>query len=388
MSRARPVVAVTVACLGVAPATAVAQADVTLELGASQIGAAVGADTDDARFAIGGLRASHYRPNGTGIYASFLGGQVFGDSVGGSFASGVIEATLRDQWSPSWSGGLETRFLGFGIKDPFPYRTLATELGTSVRHRTAHTSFEVGARGGIGHSRVELWRRVGGLTRVFEDDLWRVGGDAELLVGSPSVQVGVVGSSHKTSGETYTSLGGRLVFGGDWGVVEVRADRWDTPLGPETTGGVAMVVPLGGWSFRAFFGRPDPDPLTLAQPGTGSGGVLLGRSLYSSARTLGREGALHEVLTYSDSGSRVRLTVDAPDGAARVQLLGDFTLWEPIPMTRAGDRWVAEVDVPVGTHHFGFLVDDEWYVPADAPDVVPDEWGRASATLVIEGAGS
>jgi hypothetical protein len=47
---------------------------------------------------------------------------------------------------------------------------------------------------------------------------------------------------------------------------------------------------------------------------------------------------------------------------------------------------MAEVDVANGTHHYGFLVDDEWYVPDDARDVVPDEWGRLSAILVIEGA--
>ena len=54
-------------------------------------------------------------------------------------------------------------------------------------------------------------------------------------------------------------------------------------------------------------------------------------------------------------------------------------------MSRQGDRWLVEVDVAPGTHHFGFLIDNEWYVPDDAPDVVLDEWGRKSATLVIEG---
>ena len=364
-----------------------AQTDVTLEFGASQIGSAVGTDTDDARFAMGGLRASHYAPTGSGVYASFLGGRVFGDSVGGSFASAIIEATLRDQWATAWTGGFDARLLGFGVRDPFPYRTVAAEIGPWVRYRTPSTSLKVGAVGGVGRSRVEIWRRVGGLTRVFEDDLWRIGTTAEILVGSPTVQIGVAGSSHKTSGDIYSSLGGRLVFGGRWGVVELRADRWDTPLGYETTGGLGLVIPFaGGWSFRGFFGRTEPDPLTLAQPGSGSGGVLVGRSLYSTAASLGGADVSFEVLEYTDEGSRVRLSVEAPEGANRVQLLGDFTLWAPIPMRRNGDRWIAELDVGVGTYHYGFLVDDEWYVPDDAPDVVPDEWGRRSATLVIEGA--
>jgi 1,4-alpha-glucan branching enzyme len=81
----------------------------------------------------------------------------------------------------------------------------------------------------------------------------------------------------------------------------------------------------------------------------------------------------------------VRFSVEAPEGAASVQVLGDFNLWAPLAMRREGTRWIADVEVARGTHHFGFLVDGRWYLPDDAPDRVPDEWGRASATLVIEG---
>ena len=119
-------------CLGATCVSLSAQTDVTLELGASQIGPAAGVDTDDARFAIGGLRASSYASGGSGVYASFLAGQVFGDSVGGSFVSALIEATLRRQWSARWSGSLEASFLGFGVEDPFPYRTLAGPDGSVV----------------------------------------------------------------------------------------------------------------------------------------------------------------------------------------------------------------------------------------------------------------
>lgn len=379
-------------CAGPACLSVSAQTEVTLELGASQIGPATGADTNDARFAMGGLRASHYTLGGSGVYASFLGGQVFGDSVGGSFASAIIEATARDQWSTRWSGSMDVKFLGFGVREPFSYRTLAGEMGTSVRYRSSSTSLRVGVVGGLGRSRSETWTRVRRLSdiavTISEVDLWRIGTTAELLLGSPTFQIGVAGSSHKASGDIYSALGGRLVLGGSWGLVELRVDRWDTPFGYETTGGLALAIPLGsGWSLRGFFGRSEPDPLTLVQPGSGSGGFLLGRSLVSTAPDFVGSEAPFEILQYTDTGSRIRFSVDAPAGATHVQLLGDFTLWDPLPMRREGDRWIVELDVPVGTHHFGFLVDDEWYVPDDAPDVVPDEWGRRSATLVIEGAG-
>lgn len=389
MSPARIVLLGAVYCLGPTAASAAAQTQLTLELGGSQVGPAADFDSEDARFAMGGLRASVYGPQGSGVYASFLGGQVLGDSVGGSFFSGIVEANLRDHWSNRWTGNMDFKLFGFGVKDPFPYRTLAAEVAPSVQYRTPVVSLKAGVVGGMGRSRVELWRRVGGPTRVFSDDLWRLGANAEFLVGTPTVQVGLSGSSHESAGDMYSSLGGRLVFGGEWGVFELRADRWETPLGYETTGGLAMAIALGrGWSFRGFVGRSDPDPLTLAQPGSGSGGALLGWTFYSTAPTVSERNALYEVLSYSEQTSRVRLSVEPPEGTTQVQLLGDFTLWEPISMTREGDRWITELDVGAGTHHYGFLVDDEWYVPDDAPDVVPDEWGRLSATLVIEGAGS
>ena len=36
-----------------------------------------------------------------------------------------------------------------------------------------------------------------------------------------------------------------------------------------------------------------------------------------------------------------------------------------------------------GAHHFGFLVDGEWFVPETATGRVSDEWGRVNATLVV-----
>ena len=385
--------ALAVALSWLAPRAGAAQTDLTLELGASQIGPAADLDAADAQFVIGGLRATVLGPNGSTVYGSVLGGRVLGDSTGGSFVSGLVEGRLREDWTDRWSGSMGFKLFGFGVREPFPYRMLGFEVGPSVTHRTAHTSLEVGVLGGVGTSRVELINRIGVFilcppAGVCEDDLWRVGGHGELLVGSPTVQVGLSGSTHRSSGDDFHALGGRLVAGGSWGVVELGVDRWSTPVGYETTGGLSVTIPFGrGWSLRGFFGRGDPDPLTLAQPGSGSGGALLGWTFFSTAPGVDTSGALHEVVAYTPSGGRVRLTLDAPSDATVVQVLGDFTVWEPVDMRRDGDRWVAELDVPAGTHHYGFLIDDEWYVPDDAPDVVPDEWGRLSATLVIEGAG-
>ncbi len=78
------------------------------------------------------------------------------------------------------------------------------------------------------------------------------------------------------------------------------------------------------------------------------------------------------------------MLVNAPAAADRVELVGDFTVWEAVPMMRRGDLWEVELEVDAGAHHYGYLVDGEWYVPEDERSVVPDEWGRMSAILVIE----
>jgi len=385
--RARAAVSLLIAFVsaGPLPVRASAQSDVTLEIGASQIGPPIGTEGENARFLIGGLRGSHYAASGSGVFGSLLFGQTLDGMTGGSFLSGMVAAALTDRWSESLTASMDVSLMGFGVQAPFPYRAFAAEGGPSLRLRTRNLSMKVAGVAGIGRSRLELWRVEGGPTRVFEDELWRAGGTAEVMVGPATSSFGVVGGMHHTPGGDYRNAGARLVLAGSWGVAEVSLDRWDTPSSVETTGGLALIVPFGmSWSLRGFFGRSDPDPLTLAQPGRGSGGFLLGRNLLPSADRSIASRAPYEILEYGETTSRVRVSMEAPAGTTMVSLLGDFTLWDPVPMHRDGDRWIAEVDIGIGTHHFGFLVDDEWYVPDDAPDVVPDEWGRRSATLVIE----
>jgi hypothetical protein len=369
-------------------ATVSAQSDITLELGASQIGPPVGVDGSNARFLIGGLRASRFSTNGSGVFGSVLLGQTLNDTTGGNFLSGILEGTLASRWTPDLTAQFDIRLMGYGVKNPFPYRAFAAEGGPSLRFRRPNLSVKVAGLGGVGRSRLELWRTEGGLTRIFEDDLWRAGGAAEIMVGPVTSSLGLVGGLHHTPGGGYQHIGGRLVVAGLWGLAELRLDRWTTPEGAETTGGLAIVLPFGSaWNARAYLGRTEPDPLTLARPGSGSGGLLIGRNLLPVDEGPIDIPRIYEVIRYGDATSRVRLSVESAS-ASVVQLLGDFTQWQPVLMTRDGDRWLVEVDVPVGTHHFGFMVDDEWYVPDDAPDVVADDWGRLSATLVIEGVGS
>jgi hypothetical protein len=368
-----------------APTNVDAQTAITVEVGASQVGPPIGGDGDISRFAVGGLRASHFAVTGSGISASVLAGRAFGDPGGGDFFSATLASSMVENWGRGWTGGMDLTLLGFGIRAPYPYRALAAEGGPVVHYQRGGFSLKGAAVAGVGRSRIELWRVSGGATRTFADDLWRVGGLAEVMLGSGALRVGLTGGAHDTRGGAFTSGGGRVLVAGTWGAIQLAADVWSTPLGSEATGGLTFHIPMSGWSVRGFAGRSEPDPLTLAEPGSGSGGLLLGRSLFS--RPLGgmveANGRGPDVLTPTTAGARVRMSLEAPGAAGTVEVMGDFTLWEAVPMHRVGDEWIAELDVEAGTHHYGYMIDGVWYVPEGEP-LVEDEWGRANAILVIE----
>ena len=362
-----------------------AQTELGIEIGATRIGPELGVQATESRFAMGGLRFSSYGRTGSGIFASVLGGTLLGDSVGGDFLSGVVEGSLRSEWTRRLVGGLDVRLTGFEVNERFPNRTWLAEVNPSVQLRATRASLVVEGMAGMGRSSIELSRPTSDRTISLVNDLWRIGGASELLFGGGNVQFGIGGSLHRTSTERYGSVGARLVAGGGWGVAELRVDQWNTPLGAETTGGIAISIPMQSrWSFRGFLGRSDPDPLTLSQPGSTSGGGLLGWNVYTTA-TSDEGTALHEVVRFGDGVETVRFRIEAPASAA-VALLGDFTLWEPVEMAFDGQRWRVELEIRAGTHHYGFTINDEWHVPDDATNVVEDEWGRSTATLVIEGA--
>lgn len=376
------------ACLAVLCAASAAhgQADVSLEFGGSQVGPPIGVEGDNARYLMAGVRSSVLSDGGSGLFASVLFGKTLDGMVSGSFLTGMLEAVATDRWSASTSASFDVRGLAYGTQRPFPYRAFAAEGGPSLRVRTTNIGATLRGTVGVGLSQLELFRDPNGPSRVFENDLWRYGTTGEVTLGPITSNVGVNAGWHRTPAGRYSSIGASVGIAGRWGIAELRVDRWNTPTSVETTGGIAILLPIGNlWNLRGFYGRTDPDPLTLAQPGSGGGGFLVGRSVFTTGSATAPSLAAWEVVEYGDTSSRVRFAVTPPGPAERVSVLGDFTLWEAREMTRDGDRWIVEITVPSGTHHFGFEVDDEWYVPADIPDVAPDEWGRLTATLVIEG---
>jgi hypothetical protein len=84
-----------------------------------------------------------------------------------------------------------------------------------------------------------------------------------------------------------------------------------------------------------------------------------------------------------DSGDRWTLRVQAPP-AARVEIMGDFTHWEPVALDRdANGRWSARFPIAPGIHRMNVRVDGgPWGVPPGVP-VLHDEFSGAVGMLVI-----
>ena len=232
--------------------------------------------------------------------------------------------------------------------------------------------------GGKGSSNIEFRRDA--LVRAFTQDLWHYGGgpELELRLGRTltSASYGVL----KT--ETWTYRRGELQVraGSSRSLVTAALRVWDTPQGTETTGSISVTVPLGGpsWFARFVGGRTDPDPLVRSEPG-GQGGLVIGRRLVR----FGPRGAT-PVVALQPAPSGVAALFRVEDVAAqRVEVLGDFSGWDPQAMVRDGRVWVLEIPLATGTYHFGFLVDGEWFVPEGAPGQVSDDWGQMNATIVV-----
>ncbi len=357
--------------------------ELSLELGGSRFRPPVGVEGSPASFVVAGIRGSWLLGFDSDLQGSILGGRSLDATASGDFVSGDVEASLWHALAGRWSVGSRLRAFAFDVGGAFPYRAGGLEGVAGLRLRTRSLAAEVTASGGWGRSRVELRRYAEGPTLLVTDDLWRYGGGMQFLLGRGSFGAGLTGGLHQSAGGLYRSVGGRIVLAPGTAALELRVDAWKTPVGTETTGGLALVLPLGGaWTVRGFAGRSEPDPLTLAEPGSGGGGLMVGRRV-AGAPSVTAGSRLYEIRDETQEGSRVRFALHYPE-AREVALLGDFTRWEPLPMSRDGHRWTLVLDVPEGVYHFGFLVDGTWYVPEDARDRVPDEWGRTSAILVVE----
>lgn len=380
------------------------------------------------------LGVSHSLPpsGGTGTAASYLfgGGRI--QQALGSVATlqarlhgGLAAETERGDWisgragldlgsaatlGPGW--GLELGAEGFAVAAPLPYRAATATAAPELRWKGEGWQLALRGFGAVGGSRVELSedtsdfvpppfraaapaRQIppGGPPDDGEDtgasertaDLWGVGGEAEIAVEAEPATLRLAALHRETGVGVYRAVrvaadgpAGRLRWSGNLAL-------WDTPDGTEPVALLGLSVPLSA-AVHAFAGggRSRPNPVlgtpTVSEATAGMGWrIPFGSPATPLYHVRGSPGA--------GGGRTVALRLEAPD-AERVVVLGDFTRWEPIELTRSDGAWRVTLSVEPGVYHFGFRVDGSWHVPDRARASVTDEWGRVNAVMVVPDGGT
>ena len=338
---------------------------------------------------------THARPPAgvTGVPASYgvVGGRLLTDFGRSSVRALGQHGDAREDHGGQWlrgelGGATSTRvgplFLhldasGFGLRYLQPFRYTATGAHVRPAVIVPATRFTV---------RLEPRYSAGRWQTDERDGSLQVAGGAVALRGvtaplTPSFRVELLDVRNgATAGSFLRVQGGLDLRVGPWSAsTSVRGQR--TPLETELGGGVDVALEVRqDLVVRAQAGRALRDPL-FGTPGSTTVAVGLSfRPLSSSPEPVPPVAA---VLDPAQGGRRVRFTLSAPT-AERVQVTGDFSAWEPVPMQEHDGRWTATIILPPGVHHFGFLVDGAWAVPPSAPGQVEDGWGRINASIVVE----
>jgi hypothetical protein len=241
------------------------------------------------------------------------------------------------------------------------------------------------------------WRDV----RTADAGAWmRRSSTMLVVIASPtSISVPSSGGGATTSLRyTDVELSGRLTpgrveFGGTLG--HRAGDATVSASDERTWGSGTASVRLTRW--LTFMGSAGAYPVDFAQGFPGGRYVSLsvgvatgprasdpgGAEMIRSTGTAQREQPAAFRVDMLQSGAR-RVRLRAPT-AARVEIAGDFSAWQPIAMRRApGGWWEAELAVPAGPHEMSVRVNGgKWEAPPGLP-VVVDELGGRSGFFVVQ----
>ena len=74
-------------------------------------------------------------------------------------------------------------------------------------------------------------------------------------------------------------------------------------------------------------------------------------------------------------------------GADAVDLVGEFTEWQPIPMVRSDQHFLVSINLEVGrSYRFKYLLDGvRWENDWSADDYVSNEFGGTDSVIHVEG---
>jgi AMP-activated protein kinase-like protein len=89
----------------------------------------------------------------------------------------------------------------------------------------------------------------------------------------------------------------------------------------------------------------------------------------------------HTLYAHEAGETELRFTVA---GASRVDLVGDWTRWQPVPLERTPDgQWALRVKLTSGVHRFNLVVDGTRWIVPDGVAAVDDGFGGKISLLVV-----
>jgi hypothetical protein len=149
---------------------------------------------------------------------------------------------------------------------------------------------------------------------------------------------------------------------------------------------LAIVAAGGSYPRDLAQGFPDAKYLSLTvrlatrRPPTATG---LEAQEYRLLQPLARPVVPDFRVTTTRAPSRL-VRLRAP-GASSVEIMGDFTDWQPVALEKKGrNDWSVVIPIPNGTHRMNLRVDQgEWGVPPGIP-VLDDDFGGVVGVLVVE----
>jgi hypothetical protein len=327
-----------------------------------------------------------YDPLLTDLGASNLLGTFRYDTRRDTWISGTGAAPLRDGgtiWAAAGAGG---RLTPAGLRRRARIGADVGVHGFSFRDRVVDQGGSGGTLEAIPFVRVDAaqafvegragWR---GHTIAFAGVRERRGvfeTGARAGYGSTVRVEGDARWVHATEG-TYPFVGATVVYDGARVGVWGQVGKWLATNLAERAWGFGAAVGIGARTSVWSSVRQDaPDPLYWN----------VSRRTWSVGFTqrLGRLPAPLLAVAAS-AGGAVLVSLDADDAPqGAVSIAGDFNNWQPAPMQREGDRWVARLALAPGVYHYTFrAANGDWFVPASTAGRRDDGMGGHVAVLVV-----
>lgn len=320
------------------------------------------------------------------VHSSILGARSGGDRTTGQWL--VVGSAA----SPAWRA---FQLQATGSASVFGQTTLAPTTSADIlgELRAANASAGASIGGGAGstsHNAVSIpvVRGVAGAWWTHGVD--RLSVDASMtrtrsLFGEASILVDV-----STTAVNYVDAGGTWLHDpGSWSLAVSAGVRNQNAV---FQGGSSAAewhsVDVAAWiaphaAIAASIGRTLED-LVRGVPRTGYATIGMRLSMQPHLSILRRPVEINgpRLLVSRGDGDARRLDVVAA-AMSRVELMADFTDWNPVPLVRTGSAWRLERAVAPGPHRIAIRVDGgEWIVPANLPKLADDLGGTVGLITV------